>query len=302
MLRKYLLPAIALIGACIALVVVFWTQSKPPVAPILYPPPKSPYQASIAASGVIEASSENISIGSPFSEIVTNIYVTEGDRVKAGDLLFVLDLRLFEAQKASAVAELEAALVNYEDQKTQFSFYERVVDKRAVSEQDYQRAKYALWEAQEQVRVAEAKILEIEANIQRSTIRSPIDAEILQVNVHVGEIAPVVPFVSTQATLILLGSVQPLQVRIDIDEEDAWRFQKGSKATAFVRGNSAIHFPLQFLRIEPFMIPKYNYTGDTSERTDTRVLQVLYRFEKADLPVYTGQILDIFIEATPESS
>ncbi len=299
MMRKFLLPGIAVLGACIALVVVFWTQRTLPVPPILFQPPKSPYQKSIAAEGIIEASSENISVGSPFSEIVTTIYVTEGDFVKKGDLLFELDLRLFEAQRVSARARLDAAIVTLEDQKEQFSFYERLVDKRAVSEMDYEKAWYALLEAEEEVRVAEGQLLEVETNIQRSIIRSPVDAEILQVNVHVGEIAPVVPFVSQQATLILLGTVKPLQIRIDIDEENAWRYQKGARATVFVRGNSAINFPVNFVRIEPYMIPKNNFTGDVSERIDTRVLEVLYQFEKGDLPVYAGQILDVFIEVTP---
>lgn len=299
MMRKFLLPGIAVLGACIALVVVFWTQRTLPVPPILFQPPKSPYQKSIAAEGIIEASSENISVGSPFSEIVTTIYVTEGDFVKKGDLLFELDLRLFEAQRVSARARFDAAIVTLEDQKEQFSFYERLVDKRAVSEMDYEKAWYALLEAEEEVRVAEGQLLEVETNIQRSIIRSPVDAEILQVNVHVGEIAPVVPFVSQQATLILLGTVKPLQIRIDIDEENAWRYQKGARATVFVRGNSAINFPVNFVRIEPYMIPKNNFTGDVSERIDTRVLEVLYQFEKGDLPVYAGQILDVFIEVTP---
>ncbi|MBS0652221.1 MAG: efflux RND transporter periplasmic adaptor subunit [Verrucomicrobia bacterium] len=298
-MRKFLLPGLAALGACIALVVVFWTQRQLPVPPILYQPAKSPYKHWIAGAGVIEASSQNISVGSPFSEIVTKIHVTEGDRVKQGELLFELDLRFFESQLISAQADLDAAIVNLENQRVQFSFYERLSDKRAVSEQDYEKSLYALLEAEEQVKVAEAKVLEVETNIQRSLIRAPVDAEILQVNVHVGEIAPVVPFVSQQATLILLGAVQPLQIRINIDEEDAWRFQKGSRATAFVRGNSAIHFPLQFLRTEPYMIPKPTFTGGTTEKTDTRVLQVLYNFEKADLPVYVGQLLDIYIEVIP---
>ncbi len=298
-MRKFLLPGLAALGACIALIVVFWTQRQLPVPPILFQPSQSPYKHWIAGSGVIEASSRNISIGSPFSEIVTKIYVTEGDFVKEGDLLFELDLRFFESQLIAAQAEMDAAIVNLDNQRVQFSFYERLSDKRAVSEQDYQKTLFALLEAEEQVKVAAAKVLEVETNIQRSLIRSPINAEILQVNIRIGEIAPVVPFVSQQATLILLGSVQPLEVRININEEESWRYQKGARATAFVRGNSAIHFPLQFVRTEPLMIPKPSLTGETSERTDTRVLQVIYTFEKKNLPVYVGQILDIYIEVTP---
>ncbi len=299
MLRKYLLPGVALMGAIIALLVVFWSTKKPVPQPIPFPPATPPYTSYIAGAGIIEASSENITIGSPFSEIVTKIYVIEGDYVKVGDPLFHLDLRSFEARVLTAMEQLRAAKIEYDNQKTQFSFYERLTDKRAVSEQAYEQAAYALQEAWAQVKVAEGVVIEAQTDVERAIIRAPVDGEILQVNVHIGEIAPTVPFVTTQATLILMGTVNPLQIRIDIDEEDAWRYVRGSKATAFVRGNSNLHFPLHFLRVEPYIVPKASFTGDTTERIDTRVLQVLYRFEKDGLPLYTGQILDVYIEAPP---
>lgn len=307
MLQKYLLPFLAILGAIFGLFIVFWSQKTNPVPPILFPPPKSPYPHAIAGAGIIEASSQNISIGSPFNEVIDKIFVVEGDIVKAGDALLQLDLRNFQAQFDAAKAALDYALVAVEDKKTQFSFYQRLKDTKAVSEQVYQQAHYAFLEAQANVDVAKGNLFETETNIQRSIIRAPIDGQILQVNCHIGEIAPVVPFISPQATwltaangtLILMGAVNPLQVRIDIDEDDAWRYEKGSSATAFVRGNSHINFPLTFLRIEPYVIPKSSFTGITTERVDTRVLQVLYNFHRGDLPVYTGQVLDIFIESKP---
>ena len=307
MARKYFLPLLALAGAIFGLLIVFWSQKTVPAPPVAFPPATSPYPHAIAGAGIIEASSQNISIGTPFNEVITKIYVVEGDRVKAGTPLFELDLRIFQAVLETAEAALKLALADFEDKKKQFSFYQRLQDKKAVSEQIYQQAYYAMLEAEENVKVAEGNVKQAETNIQRSIIKAPIDGQILQVNCHIGEIAPVVPFISAQSTwltaangtLILMGSVNPLQVRIDIDEDDAWRYDKGSPAMAFVRGNRNIKFPLAFLRIEPYIIPKSSFTGDVVERVDTRVLQVLYQFDKGNLPVYPGQILDIFIETKP---
>lgn len=306
-MRKYLLPLLALLGAAFGLYVVFWSQQSVPTPPILFPPAYSPYPSAIAASGIIEASSQNISIGTPFNEIIKKIYVTEGDFVQAGDPLFELDLRIFEAQLATAEASLKLAEATLKDKATQFSFYKRLKDTRAVSEQVYQENYYAYVEAQHNVAVAQANIGEIKTNIERSIIRAPVQGQILQVNIHVGEIAPIVPFISAQSTwltaangtLILMGTIYPLEVRVDIDEDDAWRFEKGAPATAFVRGNRNIYFPLTFLRVEPYIIPKTSFTGETVERVDTRVLQALYLFDRGDLPVYAGQILDIFIASKP---
>lgn len=310
MIQKYLLPILALLGAIFGLFIVFWTQKEVPTQPILFPPARSPYASAIAGAGIIEASSQNIAIGTPFDELVTKVFVVEGDSVKAGDPLFQLDIRTFESQAIAAEASLNVAVISLENQQKQYSFYQRLKDIRSVTEQSYQQANYAVLTAEENVKVAKGNLGVIQTSIDRSTVRSPIDGKILQVNIHPGERAPANPFFSNQSTaqavsqgsLILMGAVNPMQVRIDIDEDDAWRYKPGSSATAFVRGNSKINFPLEFVRVEPYVIPKASFTGVTSERVDTRVLQVLYNFDKGELPIYAGQILDIYIEAEPFES
>lgn len=305
MIRKYFFLLLALVGAIFGALTVYKSEQTFPVPPILFPPAASPYTHSIAGAGIIEASSQNISIGTPFNEIITKIHVIEGDWVKAGDPLFELDLRNFNALLETAKASLDLVLSDLADKKTQYSFYQRLKDTRAVSEQILQQTYYAVLEAENNVQIAEAQVNEITVNIERSIIRAPIDGQILQVNIHIGEIAPVIPFISAQATwltaangtLILMGRVNPLQVRVDIDSDDAWKFENGSRATAYIRGNRNISIPLTFFRVEPYIIPKTSFTGQTAERVDTRVLQVLYQFEKEKLPVYPGQILDVFIEA-----
>ncbi len=44
-------------------------------------------------------------------------------------------------------------------------------------------------------------------------------------------------------------------------------------------------------------MPKKSLTGDSTERVDTRVLQVIYRIRDENTPVYVGQQMDIYIEA-----
>jgi hypothetical protein len=51
--------------------------------------------------------------------------------------------------------------------------------------------------------------------------------------------------------------------------------------------------------VEPYVVPKRSLTGESSERVDTRVMQVLYSFKRASLPVYPGQLMDVFIEDRP---
>ena len=71
----------------------------------------------------------------------------------------------------------------------------------------------------------------------------------------------------------------------------------GAAATGYLRGHQEIRTPLRFVRFEPYFVPKKSLTGDSTERVDTRVLQVIFRFERGDLPVFVGQQMDVFIDA-----
>jgi HlyD family secretion protein len=124
-------------------------------------------------------------------------------------------------------------------------------------------------------------------------VTAPIDGEILQSKVHVGEYAQAGPLAQP---LILMGATRRLNVRADIDEQDAWRVKPGATATGTVRGNTGERLPLDFVRVEPYVIPKRNLTGDSTERVDTRVLQVIFALHPG-AHVYAGQQLDVFIDA-----
>jgi HlyD family secretion protein len=128
-------------------------------------------------------------------------------------------------------------------------------------------------------------------------VTAPIDGQILQCKVRPGEYAQAGVLAQP---LILMGDVRRLHVRADIDEKDAWRVAPGVKAIASVRGNAATRYPLEFVRLEPYVVPKRNLTGDATERVDTRVLQAIYRLP-ARAALYPGQQMDLSIEAAQEA-
>jgi len=84
---------------------------------------------------------------------------------------------------------------------------------------------------------------------------------------------------------------------VDVEEHEAWRVLPEARAAASVRGNTDLKTPLTFVRFEPFVVPKKSLTGDSTERVDTRVLQVIYRIEDQNVPLFVGQQMDVFIDA-----
>ena len=307
-MKRFLLPTIGILAALWAAYSVARTaprrhRTSPPTAP-----PVSDFSRTVAAVGLVEASSENIAIGTPLGGVVSRIFVSVGQSVKTGDPLFVLDTRQLQAdlavRRSNLAAERSAVRVaraRLDDVQRSLDFAEGL-DSRAISIEETTRrrsavetAKAQLEEAQTQVTAAEAQARSVETEIERSTVRAPLDGEVLQVKVHVGEYAPAAV---TATPLILLGGSRPLNVRVDVDEHEAWRVKAGAAATAHVRGDAGLKTSLEFVRFEPFVVPKKSLTGDSTERVDTRVLQVIYRIDRQDLPLFVGQQMDVFIDAS----
>ena len=103
--------------------------------------------------------------------------------------------------------------------------------------------------------------------------------------------------------MIVLGDIQRLHVRVDIDENDLPYFSRGAEAIATLKGRPQVRFPLRFVYVEHYVIPKQSLTGYNSERVDTRVLQVLYELpEKRPVEVHVGQQMDVYLKATAAST
>jgi len=111
MMRKYLLPILALIGLLLAVAMVLIGNRQPPVSKPAAQSPVAPFASYVAGSGIIEASTGNILVGTPVPGIVVELYVSTGSQVKAGDKLFKIDDREQQAQRLLATAKIKEIAV-----------------------------------------------------------------------------------------------------------------------------------------------------------------------------------------------
>jgi multidrug efflux pump subunit AcrA (membrane-fusion protein) len=186
---------------------------------------------------------------------------------------------------------------------------EEVIKRRnavAIAEAQLARAEAELalleqgaWEydkeiARAAVAQSEAMVKQTETEIARLTVHASIDGRVLQCNVRPGEYVGVPP----GQALIVIGDIETLHIRVDIDENDLPRFKPGLRGRAMPRGGPNIDIPIRFVRLEPLVIPKKSLTGAGTERVDTRVLQVIYAVEAGTSRLYVGQQVDVFLEIT----
>ena len=297
MFRKYILPLIALLGVALSIfVAVRATKTLPPAAPVSAAP-QPPYRSFVAGTGIIEANTENISVGTQIPGIVSKIYVKIGSNVKVGDPLFTIDDRAQRALVGVKTAAVQVAEAQLAHAKYELGLGEGLTEKRVLSLEDRETRRYNAQAAETQLAQAKAELEAAKTDLDRLTVHASVDGQVMQLKVHLGEFAPA--GVLSQP-LILLGGVEPMHVRVNVDENDAWRVRATAEAIGFLRGNNQIRTPLHFVCFEPYVVPKVSLTGDSTERVDTRVLQIVYSFERGNLPIYVGQQMDVYIDASLE--
>jgi len=273
----------------------------PPVAPPLKSAPSD-----IAATGILEAQGENVAIGVPLPGLVESVKVEVNQVVKKGDPLLSLDDRELRAsllkQNAAviiAAANLTVARAQLVKVQDMLDRLKSVTDQRAISQDDLRNSTNDVRVANAQVMAGEAQLTAAHADVKqtqllidRLTVKAPRNGTILQVNIRAGEYASP----QNKQPALVLGDISTLHIRADVDEQNAMGVAPGLDATFSLKSDSSRQFKVQFVRIEPYVIPKISLTGASTERVDTRVLQVIYKLDKPkDQNLYVGQQVDVFI-------
>lgn len=298
MRRLYMLLACAIVGVAIAVFAVIDTNRPAPTKAAPAPLQSVPFAFFVAGAGITETGRGNVSIGTAVSGVIREVLVRVGDEVKAGDALFTIDDRDLRASLSVARAnakQAEAALAKPRH-RLEFLMNLQTRDRGALSAEALSAARDDVNTAEAALATAKAQLTKIEVEIERSVVRAPTAGRVLQVNTRPGEFAG---NGGQTGPLILVGSDARIYLRVDIDENDAWRVRPGAPGVAIVRGNASQKFPLRFEYIEPYVVPKTSLSGQSTERSDNRVLQVIYSFETGAFPVYLGQQMDAYIEAAP---
>jgi len=137
--------------------------------------------------------------------------------------------------------------------------------------------------------------------LQKYSVKAPVDGVVLAVNAAIGSYVSSLgaynAYTQGLDPLVVMGAPQAqLAVRCFVDEILVTRLPspENIRAEMSVRGTD-LKMPLQFVRVQPYVSPKIELANQRQEKVDLRVLPVVFRFEKKDMPIYPGQMVDVFI-------
>jgi membrane fusion protein (multidrug efflux system) len=191
-----------------------WTP--PPEAVTTVVVESSDWAGSLNAVGSAEAVN-GVIVSADLPGVVEEINFESGSRVKAGQVLVRLDTRQERAQLASAKAQNDLAQLSLERMQG-------LLKKEAVAQSELDRA-------EAQARSAQATVAEIQATIDRKTIRAPFAGELGIRRVNLGQ------YLTGGDAVAPLQALDPIFVNFAVPQQDAGLLRPGSEVRVRVDGN-----------------------------------------------------------------
>lgn len=177
------------------------------------------------------AAIEAVEIRARVSGYLSRVAFKEGDEVKEGDLLFVIDRRPYKAALDSVAAQLERAkatarLADILDQRSQ-----QLIKTGAISRNEFDRNSTSLAQANAEVSAAEAALETARLNLDYTEVRSPIAGKVSRTMLTQGNLIQ-----ADQTVLTSVVSQDPVYVYFQPDEQTFQRYgdmaRKGERAAS----------------------------------------------------------------------
>jgi multidrug efflux system membrane fusion protein len=152
---------------------------------------------------------------------ITERHFQDGENLKKGQLLFVIDPRPYKAQLDSAQANLAQAKASLELGKIQFARDQELVGTRAISKQDYDTKKNTVDVNEAQVEAAQAALETAQINLDYCYIHSPIDGRAGARLVDIGNVVQ-----ANTTSLLSIQRLDPIYANFTITERDLPEVQR----------------------------------------------------------------------------
>ena len=247
MKKKILIVAAAVV--LIAVIVIASVKSGGTKGEKVYVEPVKPRKilAIVTAPGEIDPKVK-VNISAHIVGKIERLYFIEGQRVKKGQKLVDLEKFAYQAQYDRARAEVANRRIEVTRAKAALSTAEAAY-KRAVNlerqgiqaqelfdraRQEYQNAQAGYASAQEGVAQAEAMLQQTRTDLERTTIVSPIDGKVVQLNAHEGEVVVTGTMNNAASVIAVIADLSEILVEAEVGETEVTGIQVDQKAKVHV--------------------------------------------------------------------
>ena len=182
---------------------------------------------------------ETVELRPRVSGYVERVAYEEGQEVRKGDLLFLIDQRSYRAAFDRARAELERARSESKLAGSELARAQTLVDARAISGEEFDARNAAATQGNAAVRAAEAALDRARLDLEFTEVRAPIDGRAGRAVVTVGNLAQ-----ADTTLLTTLVSLDPVHVYFESDEQSFLRYSDLARKGERTRSSNPVRVGL----------------------------------------------------------
>jgi membrane fusion protein, multidrug efflux system len=190
-------------------------QKRPPVPVLVAKAEKTTVPDRLTAIGTVQAYS-TVGVKSQIGGEVVGVHFREGQEVKKGQLLFMIDPRPFKAALDQAKANRDRTAAQLRLAVAEAKRWDVMFKVHAASSEQYDQAQSAAEALKANLEADQAAVQTAELNLQYTRISSPIDARAGNLNLNVGNIAKA----NADTPMVVLNQIRPIYVQFSVPEKD----------------------------------------------------------------------------------
>ncbi|HEY8254256.1 MAG TPA: efflux RND transporter periplasmic adaptor subunit [Rhizomicrobium sp.] len=201
-------------------------------------------------------------------------FFKEGQMVKAGDILFQIDSRPYQAVYDNALASLATA-------KAKADRYARLTAQNAVAPQQFDDAQAAYLEAKAAVESARL-------NVEFTTIRAPVNGKTGPILIQPGNMIAAATASTTASSLVSIAEIQPVKISLSLPQSDLPRIQARQ-----AKGGLTLQISMHEAGGKDIQVP-VNFIGNAVTST-TGTIELRASYPNPDMALVPGQLVDVTV-------
>jgi RND family efflux transporter MFP subunit len=174
---------------------------------------------------------EAVDVRARVSGYLTEVKFTDGEDVKAGDLLFTIDPRPFERALDQAKAQLDQARVSVSNAKLDVERGRPLLKSDYISRKAFDDRENLVREAESLVKIGEARVKAAELELSFCRITAPISGRMSRTLVTPGNFVSGGGSDTGSTILTTIVKQDPIYIYFDVSENNALKYQRLSQAS-----------------------------------------------------------------------
>ncbi|MBL0708796.1 MAG: efflux RND transporter periplasmic adaptor subunit [Sulfurimonas sp.] len=181
----------------------------------------------ITLSGSVISDNQKM-ITSRFMGFVTQVNVSEGEKVKKNQTLYSIDSREIDSAARQSELSLQMYQNQYTNVKLNLERHKRLLAQDMVSKYEVENLELAALNLQDMISIAKARLQEVHNQYKYLNVKAPNSGVVVAKNIKVGEMAmPGMP-------AIILSDLNDLKISAEIAESNLDRIKHGTKVAVEV--------------------------------------------------------------------